>query len=135
MDRLTIQKRSWNMSRIKSRNTNPEIKLRKFLHKSGFRYRIHFPIAGKPDIAFPSRKVAIFIHGCFWHLHGCKNSVIPKTNTEFWQAKLQSNVDRYSKVKKILKKNGWTLYTLWECQLEKQFEHVTSKLVNKLNFH
>lgn len=109
------------------------MKLRRFLHKSGYRYRIHYPITGRPDIAFPSKQIALFIHGCFWHQHGCKNSVIPKTNTDFWMHKLQSNVERDSKVTKLLKKDGWTAYTLWECELEERFEHEAGRLVKKLH--
>lgn len=106
------------MSRIRSKNTKPELILRKFLHKSGYRYRVNLSILGKPDIVFTKKKIAVFVHGCFWHRHGCKNSVMPKTNTEFWEKKLNQNVKRDKEVKNLLAKEGWKQLIVWECELE-----------------
>ncbi len=92
--------------------------MRRFLHKSGYRYRVNFPLSGKPDIVFTKKKIAVFVHGCFWHWHGCKNSVIPKTNTEFWEKKLNQNVKRDKEVENLLAKAGWRQLIVWECDLE-----------------
>jgi DNA mismatch endonuclease (patch repair protein) len=132
MDRLTKKQRSWNMSRIRPKNTTPEIKLRKVLFLNGFRYRINYNILGKPDIAFPKAKIAIFIHGCFWHRHGCENSVVPKTNRSFWLKKFNSNTKRDILVEKFLKKEKWKVIIIWECELDNNFNKVTSKLIHLL---
>jgi len=118
------------MFRIKSRNTSPELSVRKFLYKKGFRFRVNYKLEGKPDVIFPKRKVAVFINGCFWHRHGCKNSIMPKTNRGFWKNKLESNVRRDKKVEKILKKQGWGIYKLWECELEQKKEKILKSLIN-----
>ena len=106
--------------------------LRKFLHKSGFRYRIHYPVLGKPDIAFPKKRVAIFVHGCFWHQHGCNNSVIPKTNTKFWKNKLMKNIKRDSDVIERLAKEKWITKIFWECELENDFNNTSGSLIKFL---
>src|SRR5437868_14589153 len=99
MEKLSPERRSWNMSRIREKNTSPELMVRKFLTSKGLRYRLHSSkVFGKPDIIFPSKHIAVFIHGCFWHQHGCKNSTVPKSNTDFWVQKLRSNVVRDKKV-------------------------------------
>lgn len=108
------------MSRIKSKNTSPEIIVRKFLYKKGFRFRVNYKLQGKPDVIFPGRRIAVFVNGCFWHKHGCDNSVIPKTNRKFWKNKLNSNVARDKKVQKLLKKEDWSVYRIWECELEEK---------------
>lgn len=107
--------------------------LRKYLHKSGFRYRIHYLAFGKPDIVFPKSKIAIFIHGCFWHRHGCKNSVIPKTNTSFWKQKLDENILRDKEVSTKLKANKWITKIIWECELENDFNNTVERLADFLN--
>jgi DNA mismatch endonuclease (patch repair protein) len=96
VDRLTRAKRSWNMSLIKPGNTKPEKIVRSLLHTMGYRFRLHrTDLPGKPDIVLPKNKIAIFVHGCFWHRHtGCKNATMPKTNTDFWEKKLSKNVSR-----------------------------------------
>ncbi|NLO51610.1 MAG: DNA mismatch endonuclease Vsr [Bacteroidales bacterium] len=112
--------RSYNMSRIKGKNTKPEILVRKFLHKNGYRYRLNYSkLPGKPDIVLPKYKTAIFINGCFWHGHkGCKFFVIPKTRTEWWLEKINGTINR-DKIKiKELEKQGWNMITLWECELK-----------------
>ena len=114
--------RSFNMSRIKSTNTKPEVLVRKFLHSRGFRFRLHDKkLPGKPDIVLAKHKTAIFINGCFWHGHkNCKYFVVPKTRTKFWLNKINSNVLNDRKKFSLLKKSGWKIITIWECQLKRQ---------------
>lgn len=111
--------RSYNMSRIRSKDTKPEMLVRRFLHANGFRYRLHDKkLPGKPDIVLPKYKTVIFIHGCFWHGHeGCKYYVVPKTRTEWWLGKINSNVANDEKAAFALKNNGWRIINLWECEL------------------
>src|SRR6266508_3488744 len=123
------------MSRIKSRNTKPELLVRKFLHAHGFRNRLHVKdLPGKPDIVLPKYKTVIFIHGCFWHKHeGCKYFVVPKTRTEWWLNKINGNVDNDQKVMAALKKEGWDIITIWECELKSEKTVKTlAKLFGKL---
>ncbi len=103
--------RSYNMSRIKAKDTKPEMLVRRFLHSQGFRYRLHVKnLPGKPDIVLPKYKTVILIHGCFWHGHaGCKYYVVPKTRTDWWLAKINSNIANDQKALKALKKEGWKL--------------------------
>ncbi|MDD2003630.1 very short patch repair endonuclease [Pseudomonas putida] len=117
-DRLSSQRRSWNMSRIKSRDTSPELAVRKVLYRMGFRYRLHSPaVPGRPDIVLKRFKAAIFVHGCFWHRHpGCKFAYVPKTRVEFWTKKFEANVRRDETVKKQLSDLGWKSLTIWECE-------------------
>jgi DNA mismatch endonuclease (patch repair protein) len=119
--------RSFNMSRIKGKNTKPEIRVRKFLHANGFRYRLHAKeLPGKPDIVLPKYRTVIFVHGCFWHGHAhCRYFVIPKTRTEWWLEKISKNIANDKKAEEALKYLGWNVITIWECQLKKQPEEVT----------
>ena len=112
--------RSYNMSRIKGKNTKPEMVVRKFLHARGFRYKLHDKILpGKPDLVLPKYKTVIFIHGCFWHGHAnCKYYVVPKTRTEWWLNKIGYNIANDVKAVKSLKKAGWKVITIWECNLK-----------------
>ena len=112
--------RSYNMSRIKGKNTKPEMLVRKFLHKNGFRYRLNYSkLPGKPDIVLPKYKTVIFINGCFWHGHkGCKFFVVPKTRTEWWVEKIDGTIERDEIKNKELEKMGWNVKTLWECELK-----------------
>jgi DNA mismatch endonuclease (patch repair protein) len=112
--------RSYNMSMIRSKNTKPEILVRKFLHAQGFRFKLHDKkLPGKPDIVLPKYKTVIFIHGCFWHGHrGCKYFVTPKTRTEWWLNKINSNVANDLKAVKALRKENWRIINLWECDLK-----------------
>lgn len=123
--------RSYNMSRIKGKNTKPEILVRRFLFSKGFRYRLHDPkLPGKPDIILPKYKTAIFIHGCFWHGHrGCKYFVIPKTRTQWWLDKINGNVANDKRKQKALRKTGWRVINIWECQLR---ANKVDKVLNKL---
>ena len=117
-DRLTSQKRSWNMSRIRSRDTAPELAVRKVLYRMGYRYRLHSAIVpGKPDIVLTKFKSVIFVHGCFWHRHpGCKFAYTPKSREEFWTKKFEANVRRDEVVKKQLSESGWRNLIIWECE-------------------
>ena len=118
-DVLTQKQRHYNMSRIRSKNTKPEKLVRKYLFAKGFRYRKNdkrYP--GKPDIVLPKYKTIIFVHGCFWHQHsGCKAARIPDTNSGFWKDKFDCNVARDQKEQEALKKAGWKVIVLWECEL------------------
>lgn len=120
MDKITPDKRSWNMSRICGANTQPEIAVRSALHKLGFRFSLRRKdLPGKPDIVLPARGAVVQVHGCFWHRHpGCTNSVLPKTRTDFWAAKLNKNVDRDKRNLLALKELGWKVLTIWECEID-----------------
>ena len=109
------------MSRIKGKNTKPEILVRKYLHAKGYRFRIHDKkLPGKPDIVLPKYKTVIFVHGCFWHGHkGCKYFVVPKTRTRWWLSKISDTKERDKKAFRILRKNNWKVIELWECKLDK----------------
>lgn len=118
MDRVPQETRSAIMSKVRGRNTKPEILVRSLLHSLGFRFRLHAKdLPGKPDIVFPSRKAAILVHGCFWHQHsGCRKASIPETRRDFWLAKLQRNVDRDAENVEALGAIGWRVLTVWECE-------------------
>ncbi len=117
----TPEQRSFNMSRIGSKNTKPEMIVRRIAHGLGYRYRLHRrDLPGKPDLVFPSRRKIIFVHGCFFHLHDCRyGQVVPKTNAEFWKKKRASNVERDKKNEAELKSAGWEILTVWECMTKK----------------
>ncbi len=127
--------RSYNMSRIRSGNTKPEMLVRRFLHAEGFRYKLHDKkLPGKPDIVLPKYKTVIFVHGCFWHGHkGCKYYVIPKTRTEWWVNKINGNKANDDKAIKALRKGGWKVINIWECHLKQtQVEESFSKILKNL---
>jgi len=119
VDKLKPEHRSWNMSRIRSSNTKPELIVRSILHRMGFRFRLHRKdIPGKPDIVLPKYKTVIFVHGCFWHRHeGCKYAYTPKSRVDFWTAKFKANTQRDIKVKKQLDELKWNTFVIWECEL------------------
>lgn len=119
-DKLSKQHRSWNMSRIKDRDTKPELLVRRHLHKAGIRYRLHSKfLPGKPDIAIQKYRVAIEVRGCFWHGHkGCEHFRLPKTNTDFWREKIGSNIRRDEKNAFSLTQMGYQLMIVWECELK-----------------
>ncbi len=112
--------RSFNMSRIKAKDTRPELLVRHFLHNCGFRYKLHDKsLQGKPDVVLPKYRTVIFIHGCFWHGHSrCKYFKIPKTRTTWWRDKINRNKLNDAKAIKALKKEGWNVIVLWECKLK-----------------
>ena len=118
-DVLTPKQRSYNMSRIRNKDTKPEELVRKYLFSQGFRYRKNDArLLGKPDIVLPKYKTAIFVNGCFWHKHeGCKYFVWPKNNAEFWKEKIEKNVIRDQRNYELLQQDGWKIIIIWDCQL------------------
>jgi DNA mismatch endonuclease (patch repair protein) len=120
VDRISAEHRSWNMSRIRGKDTGPEKRLRSLLHRAGFRFRLHdTTLPGKPDIVLPRYRTVIFVHGCYWHRHtGCSKATVPKTRTEFWLKKFSGTVDRDSRKENELRRAGWRVITVWECDLE-----------------
>lgn len=118
-DRLTPQRRSWNMSRIRGKNTKPEVAVRALLHQMGFRFRLHVRrLPGCPDIVLARWKSAIFVHGCFWHRHPkCRFAYTPKSRKKFWLSKLESNASRDKTVEAELKRRGWNTLVVWECEI------------------
>lgn len=118
-DRLSREHRSWNMSRIRGKNTKPEMKVRSLLHRIGYRFRLHGrDLPGRPDIVLPKYGSVIFVHGCFWHRHsGCRYAYTPKSRVGFWQEKFDSNVERDRRAQRELKKLGWKTLTVWECEV------------------
>ncbi len=117
----TPEQRSYNMSRITSGNTKPEMIVRKLVHSMGYRYRLHRKdLPGKPDLVFPRLRKIIFVHGCFFHMHNCRfGQVTPKTNAEFWKNKRNSNVERDKKNESNLESEGWSILIIWECMTKK----------------
>jgi len=114
------------MSKIRSTNTKPEELVRKYLFAHGFRYRKNdkrFP--GKPDIVLPKYRTVIFVNGCFWHMHNCSRSRLPKSNLEYWKPKIQRNIERDSGNYKALKDMGWKVIVIWECELKKRVREET----------
>lgn len=133
-DRISPEHRSWNMSRIKGKDTKIEVMVRQYLFHYGFRFRKNdkrYP--GKPDVVLPKYKTAIFVHGCFWHRHeGCKLATTPKTRTEFWMEKFAKNVANDKKHSEQLQEMGWHVIVIWECELENDFEGIMKKVVQKI---
>lgn len=118
-DKFSKEKRSDIMSKISGKNTKPEIIVRKYLFSKGLRFRINVKaLPGKPDIVLPKFKVAIFVHGCFWHGHSCKRGKLPETNKEFWQNKINKNIDRDNKNLSELEEIGWKVITIWQCEIK-----------------
>ena len=118
MDTLTPQQRSWVMSRVKQRHTTPEIAVRSIIWGLGYRFRLHATeLAGHPDIVFRSRRKVIFVHGCFWHRHRCRQGQrTPKTRIDFWSAKFARNAARDTVVRRRLRRAGWKVLIVWECE-------------------
>ncbi|MGY2138725.1 very short patch repair endonuclease [Pseudomonas reactans] len=117
-DIVTHEQRSQNMSRIKGKNTKPEMIVRSACHDLGFRYRLHRKdLPGTPDLVFPKHRLCLFVHGCFWHSHpGCKYAYTPKSRLDFWLPKLAKNVERDMKTKRALEVSGWRVSIIWECR-------------------
>ncbi len=122
VDTLTPEERSERMSRIRGKDTKPEMRLRRLIHGMGYRYRLHVPgLPGKPDMVFPGRKAVIFMHGCFWHRHPdpkCKLARLPKSRQDFWGEKLGANRERDIRTQKQLQDMGWRVLVVWECELQ-----------------
>jgi DNA mismatch endonuclease (patch repair protein) len=117
-DVLSPAQRSYNMSRIRGRNTKPEMIIRQGLHRAGLRFRLHASkLPGRPDLVFAKHKAVIFVHGCFWHGHSCPMFRLPGTRPEFWGAKIKTNCERDREVQTALRDSGWRVLTVWECCL------------------
>lgn len=118
MDRLSEEKRSWLMSQVKPKNTLPEMRVRKAAHALGYRFRLHRrDLPGKPDLVFPRLKLAIFVHGCFWHRHpGCRKASTPKSNVHYWEEKFERNTDRDAENIHSMRRMGWKVKVIWECE-------------------
>ena len=133
MDNLTREQRKLCMTKIKAKNTKPEIAVRKVLSRLGERYRLHnSKLAGKPDIVIVKTKKIIFINGCFWHQHkNCKKQAMPKANKKYWESKLKRNIEKQAQDIKLLKKQGWEVYKIWECQTNNE-DKLTQKILKIL---
>jgi DNA mismatch endonuclease (patch repair protein) len=120
-DSLTLAERSNMMSRIKGKNTRPELVVRHILHAAGFRYRLHAKdLPGRPDIVLRSRKTLVFVNGCFWHGHDCHGTRLPKSNRRFWNAKIKANIARDARNLAECRRLGWRVLVVWECALRGQ---------------
>jgi DNA mismatch endonuclease (patch repair protein) len=130
MDTLTANQRSKLMSRVKGKDTTPERIVRRIAHGLGYRFRLHCAkLPGKPDLVFPRLRRIIFVHGCFWHLHTCRQGMnAPKTNVSFWNAKREGNKARDGRVRRELRRLGWEVLVIWECQCRN-----TAKIRDKVN--
>ena len=134
-DNLSPTQRHRNMVAIHSSNTKPEVTLRRALWKKGFRYRVNDTLLpGTPDIVLPKYRSVIFVHGCFWHGHkGCKNYTVPKTNTDFWVAKIARNHERDQEVWRQLEAKGWSVIVVWECEVKKSvLNETTNRIVEEI---
>lgn len=133
-DMVSKVRRSQIMARIKAQDTSPEIIVRSMLHRMGYRFRLHVKkLPGKPDIVMSKHKLVVFVNGCFWHGHNCSDGHRPKSNIKYWSQKLDRNADRDKKTKRLLRKNGWRVATIWSCQCVKEdkLEHIIKKAINK----
>jgi DNA mismatch endonuclease (patch repair protein) len=129
VDRISPDRRSEIMARIRSKDSLPEFIVRRLVHGMGYRYRLHGrSLPGKPDLVFPGRRKVIFVHGCWWHRHSCRQGQsVAKTNTAFWAKKMDENIARDRRAIRALKKIGWTVLVVWECQT-RQPEHLKHRL-------
>lgn len=130
VDHVTPARRSEIMSRIRSKDTGLEMKVRRLVHGMGYRYRLHGRnLPGKPDLVFPGRGKVIFVHGCFWHAHACKYGMrTPKSNVEFWDDKLLRNKERDRRTRAALCRQGWKVFVVWQCQC-KNIEKVGKRII------
>ena len=135
MDKLDPQRRAENMRRIRNKNTGPEVLLRSMLHKQGYRFRLHRKdLPGRPDIVFPTRRKAVFVHGCFWHQHSkCREGRCPASRQEYWRPKLERNRQRDNFALVQLKKLGWEASVVWECELYEHPAAILQQLERFLN--
>ena len=132
-DHLDKETRSWNMSRIRGKDTKPEIAVRKMLHAAGFRFRLHVKnLPGKPDIVLPKWKTVVFVHGCFWHRHqGCSRCTTPTSNNEYWDKKFVKNVERDKNDKKTLERLGWKVLIVWECEVFEKTKILLKEIISE----
>ena len=132
-DRLSEERRSWNMSRIRGKDTAPERAVRSLLHQLGFRFRLHRKdLPGHPDIVLPRYRSVVMVHGCFWHRHpGCKFAYEPKSRVDFWERKFKRNVERDREVREQLEHLGWSVLVVWECEL-RDIDALAKKLRREL---
>ena len=130
----TPEIRSYNMSRIKGKDTSPEVAVRKYLFSQGYRYRKNVrKLHGCPDIVLPKYKTCIFVNGCFWHKHeGCRYFVWPKSNAEFWREKIEGNVARDNKNYNLLQDEGWKVIIIWECEVRNNFQERMQRVMDEL---
>jgi DNA mismatch endonuclease (patch repair protein) len=132
MDNRTPEQRTATMRNVRGKNTSPELFVRKLIHRLGYRFRLHRKdLPGKPDLVFPSRKKAIFVHGCFWHAHGCRIGKPPKSRLDYWVPKLERNKERDGKNIEDMERLGWDTLTIWQCEI-KFGEDIGSKIVSFL---
>ena len=129
MDTVDGAKRSWIMSRVRAKDTTPERRVRSLAHRLGYRFRLHRrSLPGCPDLVFPSRKIALFVHGCFWHGHACaRGDRLPSTNVEYWKNKIARNKVRHDRHADDLRELGWRVLVIWECET-KDTEALRSRL-------
>jgi DNA mismatch endonuclease, patch repair protein len=128
-DKVTSEQRSRMMAAVRGRDTLPELYVRKRLFAEGFRYRLHAKeLAGKPDIVLPRFRIAVFVHGCFWHGHSCKRGKRPESNSAFWNTKIDGNVQRDGHNRLALKTAGWLTVVIWQCRLEKSTNALLARL-------
>lgn len=134
MDIWSKQKRSEVMSKIRGKDTKPEMILRSQLFRKGFRFRVHQKdLPGKPDIVLPKYRTVVFVHGCFWHYHkDCREGRIPSTNSKFWKEKLSKNVQKDKRHIEALALMGWKVIVVWECEIEKRMEMTLKEIENRL---
>ena len=134
-DTISKERRSWNMSRIKGKDTSPEVSVRSYLFRHGFRFRKNVStLPGKPDIVLTKYRTVIFINGCFWHHHeACRYAAIPKTRTAYWTAKFERNILNDRKNKELLEEQGWKVIIIWECCLKKDFLGTMTNLTDLLD--
>jgi DNA mismatch endonuclease (patch repair protein) len=132
VDKFSKEKRSDVMSKIDGKNTAPEVFVRSLLHRSGFRFRLHArELPGKPDIVLPKYQAVVFVHGCFWHGHDCSRGKRPASNQQFWNEKLQKNLDRDARNITSLTERGWTVFVVWQCELKSATENLIVSLQSK----
>ncbi len=128
-DHVDSRARSAIMAKVKSRDTRPEMEVRRGLHQLGHRFRLHrADVPGRPDLIFPRHRIALFVHGCFWHWHGCKRSRMPKSNVEYWTGKIERNVKRDAETRSRLDRLGWKSRVIWECEVASGIERVSQEL-------
>ena len=128
-DHVDSRTRSQIMAKVRSRDTRPEMEVRRALHRAGYRFRLHRSnLPGKPDLVFPRYRLALFVHGCFWHRHGCKRTTMPATNSEFWSKKFCRTLIRDRRALRELEEDEWATAIIWECQLETGIGHLIDTL-------